>query len=465
MAEHALHRHVVLAGFMGSGKTTLGRDVARRLGRLFLDADKVIEERTGRKIAEIFATDGEAAFRELETRTIRSLLDSRSNTVIAGGGGAVVQPATREALREAFVVHVPVDVGVAWTRVRNSDRPLARDEAMFRQLFAERAPLYAEVADAHADDVDGVILAAAGIHHEEGALDKLGDLVHGSGPVVVVTDENVWPHYVDRVTASLGDRLVHAYVLEPGEASKSHQVLDRLWNALRIDRGGTIVAIGGGCVTDVAGFVAATYLRGVSWVSVPTSLVGQVDAAIGGKTAIDIAGGKNLIGSFHWPSRVVIDEGALATLPERERRQGEAELVKTEILANRTLGVRGAAAYKAGICLQDPFDHGPRRWLNLGHTFAHALEAAAGFELTHGDAVALGLLAALRISGRDTKVVEERLNPQPVSVDIDRAFEALLRDKKSVGGAINLVLLGPDGPIVEPRPAELVRAELARLIA
>jgi len=465
MADHALHRHVVLAGFMGSGKTTLGRDVARRLGRSFLDVDKVIEEQTGRKIAEIFATEGEAAFRELETRTVRALLDSRSNTVISLGGGAVAEEATRHALKEAFVVHIPVEVGVAWSRVRNSDRPLARDEAMFRQLYADRAPLYDAVADAHADDVDGIVLAAAGIYFEDGALDKLNDLVHGSGPVVVVSDENVWGHYAERVKASLGDRIAHTYVLEPGEASKSHQVLDRLWNALRVDRGATVVAIGGGCVTDVAGFVAATYLRGISWVSVPTSLVGQVDAAIGGKTAIDIAGGKNLIGSFHWPTRVVIDEQLLNTLPEREQRQGLAELVKTEILANRTLGVRGAAAYKAGICLQDPYDHGPRRWLNLGHTFAHALEAAAGYELTHGDAVALGLLAALRLSGRDTALVEDRLNPQPVSVDIDRAVEALLRDKKSLGGEINLVLLGPDGPIVEPRPADVVRAELARLIA
>ncbi len=138
------------------------------------------------------------------------------------------------------------------------------------------------------------------------------------------------------------------------------------------------------------------------WVAVPTTLVGQVDAAIGGKTAIDIPEGKNLAGAFHWPARVVIDEALLATLPERERRQGLAELVKTQLLAGAELDVRGAAAYKAALCLRDPHDRGVRQWLNLGHTFAHALEAAAGFELPHGDAVALGLLAALRLSGRDT---------------------------------------------------------------
>ncbi len=144
----------------------------------------------------------------------------------------------------------------------------------------------------------------------------------------------------------------------------------------------------------------------------PTTLVGQVDAGIGGKTGIDIPEGKNLVGAFHWPARVVLDETLLETLPERERRQGMAELVKTRLLAARKLDVRGAASYKAAICLQDPHDHGPRRWLNLGHTFAHGLEAAADYDLPHGEAVALGLLAALRISGRDTEEVERELAPE-----------------------------------------------------
>jgi shikimate kinase / 3-dehydroquinate synthase len=199
-------------------------------------------------------------------------------------------------------------------------------------------------------------------------------------------------------------------------------------------------------------------------VTVPTTLVGQVDAGIGGKTALDLPQGKNLAGAFHWPDRVVIDEALLETLPQRERRQGQAELVKTELLAGRELDVRGAAAYKAAICVGDPHDHGRRQWLNLGHTFAHALEAAAGFELAHGEAVALGLLAALRLSGRDTARVEETLDPQPVRVDRERAWEALLRDKKRTGEQINLVLLGDEGPVVEARPQAEVRAALDTLI-
>jgi 3-dehydroquinate synthetase len=222
-----------------------------------------------------------------------------------------------------------------------------------------------------------------------------------------------------------------------------------LWEELRIPRDGTIVALGGGCVTDVAGFVAATYLRGVPWVAVPTTLVGQVDAAIGGKTAIDLPQGKNLVGAFHWPERTVIDAVLLETLSDCERREGMAEVVKTSLLAAEPFWelatsdlVRRCASFKAAVCLRDPYDRGERAILNLGHTFAHALEAGAGYDgLTHGSAVALGLLAALRLSGRSTDVVEEVLRPTPARVDRERAWAALQRDKKR-----GLVLLGEDGP-------------------
>ena len=300
-------------------------------------------------------------------------------------------------------------------------------------------------------------------HHELGALERLGELVPGDGPVALVADSTVRGSTAPARSRRLA-RLASTHELPPGEEAKQIRVVERLWSELTLNRGGTVVALGGGSVTDTAGFAAATYLRGVPWVAVPTTLVGQVDAGIGGKTAIDIPQGKNLAGAFHWPARVVIDETLLETLPARERRQGLAELVKTRLLAGAELDVRGAAAYKAALCLRDPHDRGVRQWLNLGHTFAHALEAAAGFELPHGDAVALGLLAALRLSGRDTGTVESELDPKPVAVDRERAWEALLRDKKRTGEAINLVLLGDDGPRVEARPAPEVRAALDTLI-
>jgi shikimate kinase/3-dehydroquinate synthase len=212
----------------------------------------------------------------------------------------------------------------------------------------------------------------------------------------------------------------------------------------------------------------------VPWVPVATSLVAQVDAAVGGKTGIDLPQGKNLVGAFHWPARTVIDAALLETLPEAQRREGMSEVVKTGLLAGEPLWelqddemVRRCAAFKAAVCLRDPHDRGERAILNLGHTFAHALETAAGYEgVTHGRAVALGLLAALRLSGRDIAEVEEILRPSPVRVDRERAWGAIQRDKKAVGGELRLVLLGDDGPRWDvPVPAGDVRRELDRLIA
>ena len=465
MALNALGRHLVLVGFMGSGKSTLGRTTAERLNRPFLDIDKAIEERAEKSISDLFVERGEKGFRTIEEHAVRVALAAPEPGVIALGGGAVTSAATRALLKEAFVVLCDVDVLLAWRRVRGTARPLAKSETEFRRLYEEREPIYREVADATVDDVDGVLLAAAGVHHELGGLDRLGELVPGDGSVALIADATVMGIYGPRAQEALGARLQTAHELPAGEGAKQIDVVKRLWSELRLDRSGTVVALGGGCTTDTGGFVAATYLRGVPWVSVPTTLVGQVDAAIGGKTGIDIPEGKNLVGAFHWPARVVLDEALLETLPERERRQGRAELIKTQLLAGRELDTRGAAAFKAGICLQDPYDNGPRRFLNLGHTFAHALEAAADFDLPHGEAVALGLLAALRLSGRDTTEVEHELEPKPVNVDPERAWAALLRDKKRSGDGINVVVLTKDGPRVEQRPAPDVRRELERLIA
>ncbi len=468
MALNALDRHLALVGFMGAGKTTLAAELGERLQRHVLSVDREIEESESRSPAELFEELGEAAFRAFEANVISHELRMPFPVVVDAGGGAVTHEGTRLQLRNrAFTVLLDVDVDTAWARVRGTDRPLAQDEAAFRRLYADRSLLYREVADAivASADVDGAVLVAAGVHHERGSLDRLGELVPGDVAVALVGDEHVLGLYGDRARAALGERLVSTHELPVGEQAKQLAVVERLWHDLALDRDGTLVALGGGTTTDAAGFAAATYLRGVPWVAVPTTLVGQLDAAIGGKTGVDTANGKNLAGAFHWPARVVIDETLLETLPQSERRNGEAERLKTELLAGRPLDARGAAAYKAALCLRDRYDRGPRRWLNLGHTFGHALEAAADFGLPHGEAVALGLVAALELSGRDTTAVREALDPKPVRVDRERAWQALQHDKKRSGGAINLVLLGEDGPTVEARPADEVRAALDSLIA
>jgi shikimate kinase/3-dehydroquinate synthase len=458
MALNVLGRHLALVGFMGAGKTTLAPRVGARLDRPFVDVD----EGSNALIAAI----GIDAFRAREAEVTVDALGNDRPSVYALGGGVVVSQAVQEALAErAFTVWLRVDAETAWQRVAGSDRPLARDEQEFASLWEGRQPYYRQVADAIATDEDGVVLAAAGVRHEPGSLDRLGELVPGDGPVALVADETVLGLYGKQAQSALGERLVSTHALPAGEQAKRLAVVERLWVDLPLDRDGTVVALGGGTTTDTAGFAAATYLRGVSWVAVPTTLVGQVDAAIGGKTGIDTDNGKNLAGAFHWPARVVIDETVLETLPDRELRNGQTELLKTELLAGHTLGPRGAAAYKAALCVRDPYDRGPRRWLNLGHTFGHALEAAADYELPHGEAVALGLLAALELSGRDTTPVRDALDPKPVRVDRERAWKALQHDKKRTGAQINLVLLGDEGPTVEARPADKVRAALNSLIA
>jgi 3-dehydroquinate synthetase len=455
---------------MGAGKTTLGEEVARRLGRDFYDLDRFIEAGESRTIAQIFAEQGERDFRLLEAVSARELLVLSPPSVIALGGGAVEAPAVRDDLREyAFTVLVEVEPEDAWERVRETNRPLARDAAQFRALYERRRAIYTDVGDAAARDADGIVLAAAGVNVELGSLELLGAHVPGEGGVALVTDPHVAGIHGAAAQLALGPRLASTHEVPAGEAAKTLSVVERLWRELHVDRGGAVVALGGGCVTDVAGFAAATYLRGIDWTPVPTTLVGQVDAAIGGKTAIDLPAGKNLVGAFHWPARVLIDPALLETLPEREGREGLAEIVKTGLLAGEPFWelpqpelVRRCAAFKAAVCLRDPHDRGERHVLNLGHTFAHALEAAAGYEgVTHGRAVALGLLAALRLSGRPTDVVEEILRPEPVRVDRERAWAALGRDKKQ-----GLVLLGDDGPRWEVDvPAEDVRRALDELIA
>jgi 3-dehydroquinate synthetase/shikimate kinase len=474
MSDTPLNRHVALVGFMGAGKSTLAEQAAARIGRPFLDVDEEIERRTGSTIVELFA-DGESGFRSIEEEIVCDVLAQSEPHVLALGGGAILSKATRATLRErATTLHVPVDVDEAWRRVEGSGRPLAQGRERFGELYEERQPLYAGVADAAARDSDDVVLAAAGVRVEPGALERLGELVPGDGPVALVSDPHVAGIHGMDAQLALGPRLAQTRELPLGEEAKTLAALDRLWQDLRLDRTGTIVALGGGCTTDAAGFAAATYLRGIPWVPVPTSLVAQVDAAIGGKTAIDLPQGKNLVGAFHWPVRTIVDPVLLETLPEAQRREGLAEVVKTGLLAGEPLWelpdrelVRRTAAFKAAVCLRDPHDAGERKILNLGHTFAHALETAAGYEgLTHGRAVALGLLAALRLSGRDIAGVQALLHPKPVKVDRDAAWAAMQRDKKTVGGELRLVLLDDDGPRVDVAlPAAEVRAALDELIA
>jgi 3-dehydroquinate synthetase len=451
----AVDKHLALIGFMGAGKSTLGRELAQLTSRPFTDTDEEIEKRFG-PIGELFER-GEPEFRQIEEQIVTEAL-AGPTAVIALGGGAVLSEATRKRLRRtAFVAWVTVDVDEAWSRVRDSGRPLARDREQFERLFDERAELYDLLAQGTGQDAESLLLESLHvIFSSELACDA-----------AVIADERV---AVLHELPVVGSVTLTMHLIPAGEQAKTPAVVERLWNELDIGREDWIVGFGGGSTTDVAGFIAATYLRGLHWVAVPTTLVGMVDAAIGGKTGVNIEKGKNLAGAFHFPWEIRIDPRFLTTLPAEERRAGMAEVVKTGLLAGEELWalpeeqmIRACAAFKAAVVLSDPYERAGRRAiLNLGHTFAHALEAGSGYELRHGDAVALGLMAALRLSGRPTDVVEEVLAPAAVRVDRDRAWDALLRDKK---GALNLVLLGDEGGYVISVPERDVRRVLDELIA
>jgi 3-dehydroquinate synthetase/shikimate kinase len=445
----AVDRHIALIGFMGAGKTTIGALVAAQIGRLFIDLDREIERSLRRSIPELFQLEGEAGFRLIEAeRTLLTLRENRP-AVLALGGGAVETPTIRKALRDhALTVFVDVKLDEAWERVARTARPLAQDSEKFRALYEKRQSLYEETADVRARDGDDVVLAALGI--------ELGGEAEGDA---LIADERV----LDLHPLELG----RTHVAGPKTLASAR----RLWSELSVGRDGTIVGYGGGSTTDLAGFVAATYMRGVRWISVPTTLVGQVDAGIGGKTGVDLPDGKNLVGAFHYPDRVLIDPARLETLPEEERENGMAEVVKTGLLAGRPLWelpaeemIRACAVFKAAVCLADPYERkGRREILNLGHTFGHALETASDYRLAHGKAVALGLTAALRLSGLEIPAV---LDVQPVRVDRERSWEALQRDKKMRDGKIRLVLLEALGkPVVREAEPDEARTALDELIA
>ncbi|HYY74731.1 MAG TPA: iron-containing alcohol dehydrogenase, partial [Gaiellaceae bacterium] len=349
---------------MGAGKSTVGREVARLTHRPFVDTDEEIEREHG-PISELFER-GESDFRRLEREAIlRKFALAHEPTVFALGGGALANDQTRILLREkAFTIWLQVSAEEAWERVGGSDRPLAREGEKFRRLFDQRKDLYALAADAEGQEVQDALVAALQIEICNGVVDPLrwsaADGLIEVDDVAVVADERVlelrlhWPKWWEPFS-------VHP--VPPGEGAKTLEVASRLWTELRLDRWGTLAALGGGTTTDLGGFVAATYLRGIQWVAIPTTLVGQVDAAIGGKTGIDLAEGKNLAGAFHFPRYVFSDPTVLDTLPEREWRAGMAEVVKTGLLADSPLWelpreqmIRACAAYKAGIVLSDPYE-------------------------------------------------------------------------------------------------------------
>jgi shikimate kinase/3-dehydroquinate synthase len=475
-------RAIVVAGFMGAGKTTVGRALARRLRRPFLDLDREIERIASARITDLFAQEGEESFRRREAAVAAEVLGRGDRPVIALGGGSLGNETTCALLCEhALVAWLDVDRATAWSRAAGPGRPLTADRSHFERLWSDRRSAYAAAADAIVDGAASANAVAGALAQQVWTRAGAIDLAVGAGRLFRVVDAAV----ADRVPADL--------VLEGGEGGKSVAGLEQLWRALaaaRLERGDRVLAVGGGAVTDVVGFAAATFRRGLPWIAAPTTLVGQVDAAIGGKTAIDVAA-KNDVGAFWTPQAVLADPGLLGTLPPVEWSAGFAECLKTALLAGGPLWelVRGlrstpsaaqqaelvqrCAGFKALIVAEDPRESGRRAILNLGHTIGHGVEAVAGYSaIRHGEAVAIGLVAALRLStslaGLDPATADEvsellaahRLPRTAPGLDADAVLAAMRHDKKRAHGSHRFVLLEAVGrPVYDAQVPDALLVE------
>jgi 3-dehydroquinate synthase len=492
---------LVFIGFMGAGKST-ALAAAREAGLETTEVDELIERELGTPIGEFFERQGEAEFRRREAAVVLPLLERADGGAIALGGGSVLCGGVPEALQRHLVVWLQVDVEEAWHRVEGSDRPLARDHKAFDALLPAREPLYEQLADAVLPSADHDVARRAmpsllAMRDELPAGTKMSWAASESGDYPIFVGEEIlsagyWPLQTrrfcvsDKTVAPLyGERvqpLAGSVEVEPGETAKTLGEAERVLRELAEDgmtRADHLVALGGGVVGDLGGFCAATYQRGVPVVQVPTTLLAQVDSAIGGKTGVDLPEAKNYVGAFHLPAAVLSDTSTLATLPDEELAAGWAEVIKTGLLAGGRLWeqvtavkspreadlpelVLGCARFKAEVVAADERDSGRRAILNFGHTVGHAIEAATGYvRYRHGEAVALGLLAALRLSdaeelrGQVAEMLASAGLPTSIAepLEPDAVMEAVERDKKRDAEGVRFVLLSRPG---EPREGERV---------
>ena len=441
--------NLVLTGFMGTGKTEVGQEIARRLGRKFVDMDTLIEAREGMTVAGIFVQRGEAYFRHLEADLCHELA-ARRELVIATGGGALIPDENHEILNASGpVVCLTASQDEILCRLEAAkDRPLLdvpNRQARIAGLLAERAKAYRRIllqvnttGLTVAQVIERVMALLAfrpvkviqvhhpggeyAVHLGRGLLAQVGSLLREqglSGQVALVTNPTVGNLYAHQVVESLESASfqVTACTVPDGEAHKTLDTVRTLYDCFieaGLDRHSAVLALGGGVIGDMAGFAAATYLRGVPLVQLPTTLLAMVDASVGGKVAVDHPRGKNLIGAFKQPALVVADPDVLVTLPEKEMHNGLAEVTKAGIIGDPALFeqieshgpaplpwlIERAVRVKVAVVEDDPYERGRRAALNLGHTFGHALELLGGYALPHGEGVSVGLAAATRLSAR-----------------------------------------------------------------
>jgi len=485
---------LLLWGPSGAGKSTVGRLAAASLRVPFDDLDDLVERRAGAPVAAIFDRDGEAAFRLRERDELARILAEPRRRIVALGGGTLVDPDLRAcALARAVVIGLRTPLETLATRLRgDTTRPLLGNftteagRARLEALLSARSEAYA-TAHLHIDASRGPEAVASDVARVAGDRYAYVPSRGGGYPVrltrdagagaadaafaldatkrILVTDDRVAPIWADAVAATMAmwslpvaGRLVFAQ----GEQHKRLATLETLADELSLlgaDRRAALVCVGGGVVSDLGGLLAALFYRGIPWISVPTTLLSMVDAAVGGKTAVDLARVKNAIGAFHPPRAVVVDTAHARTETARQMRAGLAEAVKTALVGDPDLldlmereaeGARDgepavldeivarSLAVKIGVVTRDEHETGERAHLNLGHTLGHALEAAAGFEtLLHGEGVAIGMCAALAV-GEARGVTERGLSDRVRSL-LDRLGLPTRAPRDLCGRAVGLV--------------------------
>lgn len=510
-------RPLLLSGFMATGKSSVGRLLADKRGARFLDLDVEIESEAGKSIESFFASHGESAFRALEAKVLRrAIAGCQEPTVIALGGGALLDRSVRvEVLGAAVVLTLTASPEEILRRAEGQSgaraaRPLLNGpdrESRIAALLGARRLAYLE---AHAQistegrtpaeiaeeagriwDEDSVCVAAGEETYRvligEGLIEKrLSDLVGQPSGTLLVTDSNVNPLHGDKARAALSAKegARAEVVLTPGEEHKNLAGLSQIFEAAfenSIDRKATFVGLGGGVVTDMTGFAAATWVRGVRWIGCPTTLLSMVDASVGGKTAVDFKAAKNSVGAFWQPAGVICDVETLRTETDRMFVGAVSEVVKTALIGDpdllgfleenaarllvrdpevTTRVVDRCVRVKARIVALDEREAGVRATLNLGHTIGHALESAGGYTgLTHGEAVSLGLVAALRLGQKKGHTPPElvhrvlallealRLPRHLAAADLERSTSLLSHDKKRAGDSIRFVYARAPGDV------------------
>lgn len=493
--------HIFLYGPPGTGKSTIGKILAKNLKLSFVDLDRIIESNAGKSIPQIMEQDGEDAFRDLETNALKAI-NNKEESIVALGGGALLREGNRafvESNGRVILLVAELDTLLLRLEADANKRPLLAGDLREKlsSLLAKREEHYASFAnqlrvdDKSIEQVAQQLQIQLGRHHLS-AMGEYDVIVGGVSNLmnfpmqnpIVVTDENVAKFHLDRITQTLGGD-AKSVIIPAGEEHKNLETVSHLWNSFLqngLDRKSTVIALGGGVIGDLSGFAASTYMRGIQWVGVPTTLLSMVDASMGGKTGFDLPEGKNLIGSFYPPKLVLADPGLLLTLTEREFVSGMAEVVKHGIisepelfeLCKRGMGwvkqnleeiVKRAMAVKIKVIEEDPYERGIRAALNLGHTVGHAVELVSRFELRHGEAIAIGMMAEAKYSARIglagnglVEAIEETLSALGLPIQIpdgmprEEIIRAMRVDKKKNAKEIRFAL-----------PVEIGKVELVNV--